>query len=131
MIQVVNGEIDFHVHYLMQERDGNLRIFGWISGDEQGPLREYGIIDYLHSFGHPTDGKRAKTPASKLPLRRKRLFEGEFAVSIFKLRGAGYLASSRVTPAIFMFTSRTLSPVIFSMAVFTLSCTFSLTSGML
>lgn len=37
-------DIDFDVHYLMQELNGNLRIFGWISGNEQEVLKEYGII---------------------------------------------------------------------------------------
>ena len=42
-----------------------------------------------------------------------------------------YFPLSMLTPAIFTFTSRTISPVIFSMAVFTRSCTFSQTSGIL
>ena len=37
-------DIDFDVHYLMQERDGKLRIFGWISGNEQELLKQYGVI---------------------------------------------------------------------------------------
>lgn len=36
--------IDFEVHYLMQEIKGKLRVFGWISGNEQEVLRENGII---------------------------------------------------------------------------------------
>ena len=37
-------DIDFTVHYLMQEWEGHPRIFGWISGDEQALLRQHGII---------------------------------------------------------------------------------------
>lgn len=37
-------EIDFEVHYLMQELDNELHIFGWISGNEQALLKEYGVI---------------------------------------------------------------------------------------
>ena len=37
-------DIDFEVHYLMQEIKGKLRVFGWISGNEQEVLRENGII---------------------------------------------------------------------------------------
>jgi hypothetical protein len=39
-----NIEIDFEVHYLMQKLDDKLQIFGWISGDEQRLLKEYGVI---------------------------------------------------------------------------------------
>ncbi len=51
------------------------------------------------------------------------------ASSLFILRS--YRFSSIDTPAILMFTSSTVSPVMFSIALFTLSCTFSQTSGML
>ena len=37
-------DIDFDVHYLMQELNGKLHIFGWISGNEQELLRQYGVI---------------------------------------------------------------------------------------
>lgn len=37
-------DIDFQVHYLMQEKDENLRIFGWIAGDEQELLKKSGVI---------------------------------------------------------------------------------------
>ena len=36
--------IDFEVHYLMQELDGQPKVFGWVSGDEQALLRECGIV---------------------------------------------------------------------------------------
>lgn len=39
-----NITIDFEVHYLMQEFDKNPQIFGWISGDEQKLLKEYGVV---------------------------------------------------------------------------------------
>ena len=35
--------IDFDVHYLVQNLDGELKVFGWVSGDEQALLREYGV----------------------------------------------------------------------------------------
>ena len=37
-------DIDFDVHYLMQEWGGRPRVFGWISGDEQEVLKQYGVI---------------------------------------------------------------------------------------
>ena len=37
-------DIDFDVYYLMQELNGKLHIFGWISGNEQELLKQYGII---------------------------------------------------------------------------------------
>ncbi len=37
-------DIDFDVHYLMQEKDSELCIFGWITGDEQALLKEYGVM---------------------------------------------------------------------------------------
>jgi len=36
--------IDFDVHYLVQKLDGEPKIFGWVSGDEQALLRQHGII---------------------------------------------------------------------------------------
>jgi hypothetical protein len=36
--------IDFEVHYLVQELDGDPKIFGWMSGDEQELLRKHGVI---------------------------------------------------------------------------------------
>ncbi|MBN9082234.1 MAG: hypothetical protein BGP04_08125 [Rhizobiales bacterium 62-17] len=36
--------INFDVHYLVQEREGDLKIFGWVSGDEQALLKQHGII---------------------------------------------------------------------------------------
>jgi hypothetical protein len=36
--------IDFDVHYLVQKLNGEPKIFGWVSGDEQALLKEYGII---------------------------------------------------------------------------------------
>jgi len=35
--------IDFDVHYLVQVLDGEPKIFGWISGDEQALLKKHGI----------------------------------------------------------------------------------------
>jgi hypothetical protein len=37
-------DIDFDVHYLMQELNGKLRIFGWVSGNEQELLKQYGVV---------------------------------------------------------------------------------------
>ena len=36
--------IDFDVHYLVQKLDGEPKVFGWMSGDEQAVLRKHGII---------------------------------------------------------------------------------------
>ncbi|AFL52975.1 hypothetical protein CO676_08190 [Sinorhizobium sp. BJ1] len=35
--------IDFEVHYFVQLRNGEPKIFGWVSGDEEAVLREHGI----------------------------------------------------------------------------------------
>lgn len=35
--------IDFDVHYLVQQLDGEPKIFGWISGDEAAVLKAHGI----------------------------------------------------------------------------------------
>jgi hypothetical protein len=40
-----DARIDFDVHYLVQKLDGEPRVFGWVSGDEQALLRAHGIID--------------------------------------------------------------------------------------
>ena len=37
-------DIDFDVYYLMQELNGEPRIFGWISGNEQELLKQHGVI---------------------------------------------------------------------------------------
>lgn len=36
--------IDFDVHYFVQNLDGEAKVFGWVSGDEQALLREHGIV---------------------------------------------------------------------------------------
>src|SRR5687768_6759700 len=36
--------IDFDVHYFVRTLDGEPRVFGWVSGDEQALLRKHGII---------------------------------------------------------------------------------------
>ncbi len=36
--------IDFDVHYLVQKLEGEPKVFGWVSGDEQALLRKHGII---------------------------------------------------------------------------------------
>lgn len=36
--------IDFDVHYLVQVKDGEARVFGWITGDEDVVLRRHGVI---------------------------------------------------------------------------------------
>ena len=36
--------IDFDVHYFVQKLDGQPKVFGWVSGDEQAVLRKHGII---------------------------------------------------------------------------------------
>lgn len=35
--------IDFEVHYLVQMPDGEPKVFGWVSGDEQALLEQHGI----------------------------------------------------------------------------------------
>ena len=37
-------EIDFDIHYLVQELDGEPKVFGWVTGDEEALLRQHGII---------------------------------------------------------------------------------------
>jgi hypothetical protein len=36
--------IDFDVHYLVQNLDGEAKVFGWVSGDEQALLKQHGIV---------------------------------------------------------------------------------------
>ena len=36
--------IDFDVHYFVQQLDGEPKVFGWVSGDEEELLKEHGII---------------------------------------------------------------------------------------
>ena len=36
--------IDFDVHYFVRLLDGEPKVFGWVSGDEQALLRKHGII---------------------------------------------------------------------------------------
>ena len=36
-------DIDFEVHYLVQVLDGDAKVFGWVSGDEQALLKQHGI----------------------------------------------------------------------------------------
>lgn len=36
--------IDFDVHYLVQVLEGEAKVFGWISGDEQALLKQHGVI---------------------------------------------------------------------------------------
>ena len=35
--------INFDVHYLVQKLEGDARVFGWVSGDEQALLKKHGI----------------------------------------------------------------------------------------
>lgn len=35
--------IDFDVHYLVQTLNGEPKVFGWVSGDEQALLKKHGI----------------------------------------------------------------------------------------
>lgn len=36
--------IDFEVDYLIERRDGGLKVFGWIAGDEQAEFRKHGLL---------------------------------------------------------------------------------------
>lgn len=35
--------IDFDVHYFVQKLEGEPKVFGWVSGDEQALLKQHGI----------------------------------------------------------------------------------------
>ena len=35
--------LEFTVHYFVRREDGGLKVFGWVAGDEQAPLREHGL----------------------------------------------------------------------------------------
>jgi len=35
--------IDFDIHYFVQKLDGEPKVFGWVSGDEQALLKRHGI----------------------------------------------------------------------------------------
>ena len=39
-----DAALDFDVHYFVQKLDGEAKVFGWVSGDEQAFLRRHGII---------------------------------------------------------------------------------------
>lgn len=36
--------INFDVHYFVQKLDGEPKVFGWVSGDEEALLKEHGIV---------------------------------------------------------------------------------------
>lgn len=36
-------KIDFEVSYLIERRDGALKVFGWIAGDEQAEYEKHGL----------------------------------------------------------------------------------------
>ncbi|CDX59584.1 conserved hypothetical protein [Mesorhizobium plurifarium] len=36
--------IDFEVDYLVERRDGSLKVFGWIAGDEQAEFKKHGLL---------------------------------------------------------------------------------------
>jgi len=36
--------IHFDVHYLVQKLEGEAKVFGWVSGDEQALLKQHGIV---------------------------------------------------------------------------------------
>lgn len=39
-----DAAIDFDVHYLIRERHGEPKVFGWVSGDEEALLQQHGIV---------------------------------------------------------------------------------------
>ncbi|MGE3709152.1 MAG: nuclear transport factor 2 family protein [Hyphomicrobiaceae bacterium] len=39
-----DAKIDFDIHYFVQKLDGEPKVFGWVSGDEQALLRKHGIV---------------------------------------------------------------------------------------
>ncbi|TIN27180.1 MAG: nuclear transport factor 2 family protein, partial [Mesorhizobium sp.] len=36
--------IEFAINYLVEQRDGDLKVFGWIAGDEQAEFRKHGLM---------------------------------------------------------------------------------------
>lgn len=36
--------IDFDVHYFVRKLDGEPKVFGWVSGDEEALLKQHGIL---------------------------------------------------------------------------------------
>ena len=40
----LNVAIDFEVHYFVQKFGSELKVFGWVSGDEQALLKQHGVI---------------------------------------------------------------------------------------
>ncbi|TPI23255.1 MULTISPECIES: nuclear transport factor 2 family protein [unclassified Mesorhizobium] len=36
--------IDFEVDYLVERREGSLKVFGWIAGDEQAEFKKHGLL---------------------------------------------------------------------------------------
>jgi hypothetical protein len=36
--------IDFAINYLVEQRDGDLKVFGWIAGDEQAEFRKHSLM---------------------------------------------------------------------------------------
>ena len=36
--------VDFDVHYFVQKLEGEPKVFGWVSGDEQAVLKKHGIV---------------------------------------------------------------------------------------
>lgn len=36
--------VDFDVHYFVQKLEGEPKVFGWVSGDEEALLRQHGIL---------------------------------------------------------------------------------------
>ena len=36
--------VDFDVHYFVQKLDGEPKVFGWVSGEEEALLRQHGIL---------------------------------------------------------------------------------------
>jgi hypothetical protein len=39
-----DAAIDFDVHYFVQTLEGEPKVFGWVTGDEQALLRKHGVI---------------------------------------------------------------------------------------
>jgi hypothetical protein len=63
--QGTSGRIDFEVYYLLQKTEAGPRIFAYITGDEEGALREHGLIDQPtdppRNGSHPGDRRQSRS----------------------------------------------------------------------
>jgi hypothetical protein len=60
--------IDFDVHYFVRKLDGEPKVFGWVSGDEQALLKKHG--DRLKSAFPPFQDVRQAVATREFKLTR-------------------------------------------------------------